>query len=44
MSLQHATPENARQAEKSGHLRYMLIGGTIGAIVALVLVSLFVEF
>lgn len=42
MSTETIKPENARQAEKTGHLRYMLIGGTIGAVLALVIVGIFI--
>ncbi|WP_417514110.1 hypothetical protein [Minwuia sp.] len=41
MTTEKLNPENARQGEKSGHMRYVLIGSVIGAVVALVIVGLF---
>lgn len=42
MSSETINPENARQAETTGHVRYMLIGGTVGAILALIIVGIFI--
>jgi hypothetical protein len=41
MSQENLSPDKARQGEKTGHVRYILLGSLIGAVVALIAVGIF---